>query len=618
MLGALAGVGGAGRGAVTEGWKVALTGLLLVHSAFVVLLIGAGPLLRGDVLVQDDYSLHFANALTARELLWQSGRPWGYDPFLMAGYPAGTLESLSNRAAELVVALLRPVEAAQVFALFLVLVYLTPPLCTYQASRWMGLSPGAAVGAAGLAALLFYRFLSEPRAYISYGMYAHAAMFPLALLAAAGFVQLATRPSFRRAALAGVALGLGLLLHVNFALAALPSVVGVALGCRSWRGAGFIAGSVGLALVMNLFWIVPVFAARSSIGQPPFQFFPATGPELLSDLLTDRGSTLSYMVVLVGAWSLPSFARARQGFAAAACTVGTCILFVIGGFGSLLPFVRDLQPGRFLDGMAFFMLPPAIDGIARWSGADRRRQTLALAAAFFLGLPAAGNVPTVVLGRDEAPRLTYVPVEVQQLIALLRDVTTPEARVMLEEEDHWRRRHRYGYTHLPALFPRLVGREFIGGPYEDARYLQHFASFGDGRAFGRRSLAEFSDAELGDFLQLYNAGWVVAWSDAAKTDLSARPFARRVAAVGPYAVFEIGGARSFVVGQIGARVRASLDRIDVVGALPGVTVLKYHWSESLRTQPALPVGRVAALDDPIGFIGVTNGSVTDFAVVYAP
>ena len=56
------------------------TSLATAHVFMVVRLIGPGPLLRGDRLVQDDYSYHLSSVIRVREFFVESGRLWGLQP----------------------------------------------------------------------------------------------------------------------------------------------------------------------------------------------------------------------------------------------------------------------------------------------------------------------------------------------------------------------------------------------------------------------------------------------------------------------------------------------------------------------------------------------------------
>src|SRR5207253_1297565 len=123
-----------------------------------------------------------------------------------------------------------------------------------------------------------------------------------------------------------------------------------------------------------------------------FVIFQATGLSFLSDLIISRNLVLSHVLILVGAWSLPGFARTRGWGVAGTCAVGGFVLLGVGTCGSLLPIIRELQPGRFVDGAAFFFIPAAVDGVARWTKGARHQGVLILALVLLLGYPAVASV----------------------------------------------------------------------------------------------------------------------------------------------------------------------------------------------------------------------------------
>ena len=393
---------------------------------------------------------------------------------------------------------------------------------------------------------------------------------------------------------------------------------------RSW--ALFASLAVVLGALVNLHWIAPFLQFLDSVAEVPvLGHFPG-GPGVLVARAFSWTYGLANVVSLVGLAGLASFARERGSMAAACSAAGAAALFFLGTVGFSLPLLKTIEPGRFLDGIAFFLLPPAADAIYRWLSGRKDRIALAVGILLIVAYPSLRSWARLVgpdgrgalVAWDEDRHDDALPTDVTELVQLLRSVTTPQARIMIEDADHLgKNQHAYGYTHLPALFPHLIGRELIGGPMEDSRLAHHFVDFTSGRAF-TREIDDFGDDELGAYLDLYNVGWIVAWSDASRRNLDRRPFVRRLRTVGKYVVFEVDSVRSFGLGQPGIRVHAEPDKITVEGAGRERTVLKYHCMPGLRTEPPLPLACTEALDDPIGFIAVDNGKTADFVVLFDP
>lgn len=64
--------------------------------------------------------------------------------------------------------------------------------------------------------------------------------------------------------------------------------------------------------------------------------------------------------------------------------------------------------------------------------------------------------------------------------------------------------------------------------------------------------------------------------------------------------------------QGAGRVSASLNSIRVKDATHGGVILKYHWLETFRAIPEMPLRRYPLPDDSVGFIEVDNGTTSEF------
>jgi len=602
---------------------VALLGLVLAQGAFAVRLVGTGPLLRGEWIVQDDYGLHLANAMAARRLLWESGRLWGYHPGLMAGHPVGTLDSASNKLGEAVVALAAFAPPAQAFAWFLLVLFLLPPLCGWAGARLLERPHHEAVLASGLTMLLFDALREGPHPYLYFGMYAHATLLYLAPLCLALFLRGLADPRMRWTLLSAAGLALAVNLHALALAFVLPGMaVGLLVSLRrdARRGAHLLHAAVvvALAAAWNAHWIAPLLAAEPTAEEFVVPHFGDTIWALLELARGSHGAL--WLLGFAGLWLRRGELGARS---TAALAAQAALLLVLGGAGGWLPGARLLQPARLLDAAGFLLIVPALALLPLASAEARGRRALAVVLLVVVAWPPVIAWSRVVRG-DGGRLLTWesgagerLPDDVRALVRRLAEVTSSDARIMLEDSDHDAYRHRFGYTHLPALLPFLLERELIGGPVQESRVPQHFADFSAGRAFGR-PLGAFDDAALGRRLAVYNVGWVVAWSDPAVADLAGRPMLEALGRVGPYALFGVQGPRGFAVGQPGVRVDADFDRIRVTAAPPGRTVLAYHWLAGMHTEPPLPIRGVALLEDGPPLVEVENGAVADFVVRFDP
>ena len=82
---------------------VSIALILLVGVCFAMSFVFLAPrdMVSNEPIYSDDYALHYSNALAARTFWSGWGRCWGYDPFLLAGYPSCALANADNKAWEL-------------------------------------------------------------------------------------------------------------------------------------------------------------------------------------------------------------------------------------------------------------------------------------------------------------------------------------------------------------------------------------------------------------------------------------------------------------------------------------------------------------------------------------
>lgn len=616
---------------LTESWRRILfaavaIGLLLGHGLSLFRWIGERPLLEGEAIVQDDYTMHLANALNARDLQQQSGRRWGFSPDHMAGYPAGLVESANNRFLELFVATVgRPLPAEQAFAWGLFLICLISPLLVYGGARVLGFGRGAALTCIVVTTLYLYSFLDGPRSYLRYGMYAYAMALFITPAAVACFAGLARRPGWVAAVAASLTFALGWTVHVHFVLLAGPPLA-CCVAClvlrRERRALVWVMSALAGGVLLNLHWLLPLWRMRDSLAPLSSPFYQSGLHEVLYDLDAARG-LVRLLPWVLGVAALPGFARAHGRTAAWTFGVGAASALALTLATPLSPLLQGLQTARLIDGVGLFLLLPAVWLVVDWS-AGRWPRWLFAAALLFTVIGPTTRSWAILLLRGEGRLVSWsetwhapLPDDLFAMVQELRRVTDRTARVLLEDSDHRQGGHRYSMTHLPAMLPRFLERELIGGPFQDCRLVHHQVDFSAGIAFGR-PLEQWQDAELRERFDTYNIGWIVTWSAGAAQDLARRPFVRFLHETGRYRLYAVDAVHSFVLQDAGALVEAKVDEIRVSNARGPVTVLKYHFMPGMRTEPPLPVTVHPVHGDPIGFISVQNGSVKSFTVRYDP
>ena len=86
-----------------------LAGMCLLSSLLITVFLVPGDIVSSAPIYNDDYSLHLSECLSARRFLSSAGKCWGYDPFLLAGFPRCTLANADNKAWELLYWAVSPV-----------------------------------------------------------------------------------------------------------------------------------------------------------------------------------------------------------------------------------------------------------------------------------------------------------------------------------------------------------------------------------------------------------------------------------------------------------------------------------------------------------------------------
>ena len=124
------------------------------------------------------------------------------------------------------------------------------------------------------------------------------------------------------------------------------------------------------------------------------------------------------------------------------------------------------------------------------------------------------------LGLDLSPLPLGLTPDRQQLADGLRQLTTPAARILLEEPDTTQ--PGWNWT---ALLPALTGRAFLGGLDPDGHMEYLHCGLRPGALNGRR-FADWSADDRRAFVRRYNVGWVASRTAAATAFWSADPTAK--------------------------------------------------------------------------------------------
>jgi hypothetical protein len=155
------------------------------------------------------------------------------------------------------------------------------------------------------------------------------------------------------------------------------------------------------------------------------------------------------------------------------------------------------------------------------------------------------------------------------------------------------------------LIAYLTGRQLIGGPINLYNDRHHFAEFHSGKIF-KKEIQTLTDKELGNYLQLYNIGAVVAFHPASIQRLQAIPgLVTLEQRIGPVHLMRVQQPLTwFVQGE--GKLKAELNRLELSELKGSEIIFKFYWVDGLTTHPLTKLERVNLADDPIPFIKLVN------------
>ena len=606
-------------------WTVAIC---LLHGVALALLFSPPVgIFDSQPIIDQDWGLHFHHLNSIAAFWRQDHALWGYNPFFMAGYPSNTIQDLSIKLFEFVALVLSTIALSPIqwFKIAAFLTMASIPWLMYCSTRNFFATDDTRYRLAVFAALLgtTYWWNSLPREMFFYGMIGFPVASYLSVFGVSLFYRIAIlSPQFGALLFSWLVFAVAILpLHVQSILTfAPPMLVLLVVRPRSLtrRLVAWTAAAIALSLVINLVWLIPAIAHRSDdasaaiVTQLPLfadtDFFTFildyVGPRgywTFRPSFIEKGFRLALLILGVfGTWKLIQSEQRALGLMLA---VALITLFLISYFGALIPFVKPWQPLRFKVPFDLFLAVGAAYAVNRW---------LIHRAA------AAPLVPIVLICGSLAFLINLVQTEStgrlqirSQLIPQLREIvdwigraTPADARVLFEESGD-ETGFVYDRVYLSSLVPYLTGRQLIGGPINLYNDRHHFAEFHSGKIF-KKEIQALTDKELGNYLQLYNIGAVVAFHPASIQRLQAIPgLVTLEQRIGPVHLMRVHQPLTwFVQGE--GKLKAELNRLELSELKGSEIILKFHWVDGLTTHPLTKLERVNLADDPIPFIKLVN------------
>jgi len=595
--------------------------VLFTHMVLLLIFFG-GPkaLVSKEPLIRVDHGFHFYYCVIGGKFMLEHGTTWGYDPFLMAGYPTDMVDS-SDRPIKVLMSVMAGISPESAYKLTVFAIAAPVPLLFFLAALWFRMNRHAVMTATLLGTAMWW--LLGGRSTYEMGMFGFELASTYSFALAGLFYRYLRKPSIPAYAALTFGAALGLLIHAGIVpLIGPPCAVLYLAYFRRLRARThlFIFLACILAVVANFFWLVPFasnfrhFFATAELPNPflnnPFQVikFLKHGMKFVYVMIL----LLPLLGVLAGAVVAGLLSLRRKGRADLALSIGITSLLFLGVFllGGSIPFVHKIEPVRFGLPFVFAIVFPASEGLVSWASSIKDVSTRKFTRIIYRLFLAVVVISLLIRFIDVFTRITKKPFvgmdpKLSRVCEWIKANTDRSARVMFEDRSEFL--SYFGDTYPAATLAYYTGRELIGGPHWVIWLNTHFVDIQGFMLLGR-PLSKWDDKSLAEYMDLYNVGWVGAFS----------PFMRgffdqRSALFTPVASFDgvkfyrVNRQRTFFVEGSGT-VHAYYNRLVLknVDAPSGRAVIGYHWHPRLWVAPPAKIVPVTLKDDPAPFVGIVN------------
>ncbi|HVK16034.1 MAG TPA: hypothetical protein VM533_03735 [Fimbriiglobus sp.] len=572
-------------------WLLAVALVTVGQARLAVHLFGSAEgIADSRPLVGGRHPLHLYHGFLGAATFHDRSATACYDPDFQAGYPKTPVFDGGSRPAELFLTLAGGGYDPAAYKRGLYVVCALAPLAFVVAARGLGLSAAGSCLAGALGCVVWW---SPPvRAMLDAGDLDLLLAGLMALAYAGALSRYATEPGPVSWLLMAVVLVVGWYAHPVVWLGLVPVGAAYYVITAPRHGLAWHLGLIGsgvAGLALNLWWLTdwlkfwwlrqpsaddfaPLPAVGSLVGGPG-DFTAILGPGLIG-----------WALLAAGVGGLVGMARAGLRTEAGLVVAVGGLAALVARLGATWPTFQAVAADRAAPFAVAALAVPAAWLAARWV----ERATVGPAAAWAAcGLPLVlGWAPLAAgLGLNLTPLPRGLTHEQEQLVAALRQHTTPEARVLIEEPAP--SRPGWNWT---ALLPVLTDRAYLGGLDPDACVEHSFCGMRDGRLNGR-AFDDWTPFERSEFCRRYNVGWVVCRSPEAVGWWSRDPSAKEVGRFrdgDEVVLFELARPRSFVLTGKATWERADRRKVvlaDVVPNEAGEVVLSLHYQPGVRVSP---------------------------------
>lgn len=589
-------------------WLLAVALVVVSQLGLALPLFGPDPwatLHDSRPLVGGRHPLHLYHGSLGATAIRERLAATSYDPQFQAGYPKTPVFDAGSRPAEVALLFVGGRLDPAAYKRGVLAICLMVPIA-FAIAGWAAGLGGRGMTLASVGGCLL--FWSHPARKLLDDGHLDLHLAGLAAITfMGGLVRYAERPGVAGWLVLTGAATLGWFAHPLAWLGTVPVFAAFYIYRAPRHGLGWHLGLAGVtvaALAPNLWWLTDWGRFWWLRQSPAGDFAPLPCVGCLAgtpaDYLGMVGGPVGATAILLGLLGAIGGLKTRgRALCGVALTAAGCAVFV-GRLGATWPPLKPADADEVGAFAAAVLILPAAGLLSCWWGRTPAGGVATVATVFALcglGWSPAGPPVAAALGLDQTPLPVGLGPDRQQLVDGFHRLTTPDARILLEDSDP--SQPGWNWT---ALLPSLTGRAFLGGLDPDGG-VEHLHCGLHGGGLNGRRFADWSTDDRRRFIHRYNVGWVACRTPAAVAFWSADPTARVIDRLrdgtSELVVFALDRSHSYILA--GTATVEHLDRrrlvlTDVRPNASGEVVLSFHHHDRMR---AAPVGVTVAADpDP--------------------
>jgi len=569
-----------------------------------------------------DYIQFYGRILRMHGFLQSSGRIWGYDPFDMGGYLSGPFLEVGTHFLGLIAHVLEPMLPISVTMLFVEIGSLAAmPFVVFPVMRLLGAKRRTAWVAFGLVVLTFGVVEPFSANYYKIGLWGFMVSGYLSILQIALFYRWVERPALKTWAAFTVLSAIVFQVHpAALVIVMVPLAALYLMNIRQigWKGHAALAGTSAVVLACNWYWISPFLAfSHWRITAPYYITFGLKdvadrfGP-IQQDLFRSLQAIVNDAALVLAIIALRRLAALRPMLARLlAIWIGW--LFIVAYFGSYIPWVRTLQPGRnefVLFNLLYLLSATVIE--SHVLAIRRPRIIVAIMLPMLLVFMFEMGPGYLPWSKFAPPLRTELLYWQNDLVQYFRINATRDGRLLLECADDLN-------PNFADVVPELTGAILLGGQHPGNFLITRSSLFTGAYSenqykLSREALAfdhefdKMTEERFATYLDVYNVKMIAARTRSMITVLDTMTNTIELVDVSPpYNVYRVIAPSSWFVAGNG-RVTFDYDKITIDDATPGTLILKAHWFDTFKTEPPVPLRKNYMVDDPVPFLLIDNSA----------